>query len=225
MTTEDKNDATTAVTHPTSLNELLGQSMSLTDVIHNHELSNQLEEWSIRSILTTPGVKQGFIAAAICTAVAIPSRRLFLHVCRRRLNLGTVLPDLIATPLLTLLTLQCTLLSGSCYGSAAYLDRLAQIPTTAPSPMADAICNDPAFIRAMTGASTDQPRYQQFAESKKIRSWDPRTSNVLALDKALQSCRERLDYQQQIKNASAAEDDKLQVERESRPASRWFGWK
>lgn len=94
---------------------------------------------------------------------------------------------------MTVVTAQCCLWAGSVYGSAAYLQRLAEIPVTTPSPTVDAICSDPVTVAAIDdplGFSKD------VNNNTKINIWDPREQAVIALQQALNTCRERRAYQE-----------------------------
>ena len=195
--------------------------MNLTDVIRRHEGSSSSgkkptgvedEENYIRKWLTTPGVRQGCFTLVFCTAMAIPTRRWVLQKSRRQF--GTIFPDLVMTPILTLLIAQGTLLAGAFYGSAAYLDRLAQIPITAPSSVADAVCHDTTFIEASSMESSRTSGSRSSSTTSVSNTWDPRKSAVEAMERALQSCRDRRDFQQQ-EAASAAENDTIDSQRSS----------
>ena len=234
MTRDENEEATVATTRqvsptttmpaPATSQDLLHQqlllAMSLTDVIRRHEddgaggavsSSNssssstkqpEAEDSYLQKLLTTPGVRQGCFTLIFGTAVAIPTRRWILQKTRR--SLGTIFPDLVTTPILTLLTAQCTLLVGAFYGSAVYLDRLAQIPVTAPSRVADVVCHDIQFVEA----SRNSLNLESSTSSNSNSSWDPRTSTVEAMKRAVQSCRERRDIQRQQAGKNSEEEER-----------------
>ena len=195
------------------LHEQLLLAMNLTDVIRRHEGSSssgkkppgEEEENYIRKWLTTPGVRQGCFTLVFCTALAIPTRRWVLQKSRRQF--GTIFPDLVMTPILTLLIAQGTLLAGA---------QLAQIPITAPSSVADAVCHDTTFIEASSMESSRTSGSRSSSTTSVSNTWDPRKSAVEAMERALQSCRERRDFQQQQQQAaSAAENDAIDSQRSS----------
>jgi hypothetical protein len=217
-TPPDAQPATTTFTRE----QQLRTAMKLTDVIRRQEalLQPTLDGdndplQSLRNFLETPGVKQGCMAATVCVGVLLPTRRFLLRVANQRLNLGTILPDLILTPALTVATAQFSLWAGSVYGSAAYLLRIAEIPVTTPSPTVDAICSDPVTLAAF-----ENPLWfsQGVISNTKNNSWDPREHAVLALQQALCTCRERHSYQE--KEAAFA-SDKTQSTFKSNRTSWW----
>jgi len=173
-----------------ALTQQVGMAMNLTDVIRKYEPERDPEEGRVRQFLTTPGVQQGFVMLVLCTAVCIPTRRFVLHVSNKHLRLGTVFPDLMISPVLAMVTAQLSLFTGSCYGSAAYLDRLANIPVDSPSTTADAVCHDDKFLQALSADSVAHVVVE-------TKSWDPRQGTVQSLQRALQSCRERNVFRSQ----------------------------
>jgi len=210
-------------------------AMDLTDVIRKHNApvtNDEKNNGFLRTFLMTPGVQQGFFTLFLCTAVAVPTRRFVLSVSKRQLNLGTVFPDLMITPALAMLTAQFALFTGSCYGCAAYLDRLANIAPTAPSPIADSVCNDPKFTQAATVNSNhgDAPPLLQLPDEDSS-SWDPRVSAVESMRRALQSCRERRAFQQQqqLQDNNTAVNESQQgdnaLEKEMSTTTRISWWK
>lgn len=191
------------------LNQQVALAMDLADVIRKHNASTANEEKKdgfLRNFLMTPGVQQGFFTLCVCTAVAVPTRRFVLSVSKRQLNLGTVFPDLMISPALAMLTAQCALFTGSCCGCAAYLDRLANISPTAPSPIADAVCSDRKFTHAAMNSNQHAPPLLLLDEHN--NSWDPRVSAVESLRRALQSCRERRALQQQEQHQQQVQEGK-----------------
>lgn len=207
----------------------LQTAMQVTDVIRRHEaatsaaaaaspstdsMKNDDPLQPLRNFLDTPGVMQGCMVATVCLGVFVPARRLLLRIADQQWKLGTIFPDLVLTPTMAVATAQCSLWAGSVYGSAAYLQRLAEIAantTTTQSLTVDAICND-----AITGTATatilesrrlddegeanfyDNASYSESKTSSDV-SWDPREQTINALQRALKACRERREYQERYR--------------------------
>jgi hypothetical protein len=177
--------------------------MELTDVIRRHEAPKPVEDdplQPLRNFFETPGVMQGCMAAAVCLGIFVPARKSLLRVADQQMKLGVILPDLIVTPTMALFTAQCSLFAGSVYGSAAYLQRLAEMSAEQKSPTVDAICNDPVVVTAL-GNPMDS-WFDAVDNNGSNSSWDPREQAVSALQCALKACRERREYQEREAAAS-----------------------
>jgi hypothetical protein len=187
----------------------LWTAIQIADVIRRHEVAHQAPQQPaaaaasqkddplhpLRTFLETPGVQQATVALVACLTFAIPTRRFVLHRADRYWKLGTIFPDLIVTPTLAIATAQCTLYVGSVYGSMTYLNRLAQVASTnstrsPPSSTLNAICNDPVVIAATNENAGNESFQSNITHSSSFNDWDPRYQAVLALEKALQACRE-----------------------------------
>lgn len=178
----------------------LKTAMQLADVICRHEAATRPTDvqsdnfalsW-LRNSLEAPGVVHGCGVAAVCLCVLLPARRHFLRIADQQLKLGATFPDLIATAAVAVTTAQCSLWAGSVYGSAAYLERLADIPSTTASQTVDAICND-AAVTAVLESRLDTSTIRHADEDGS--GWDPRVKTVAALQRALKACRERRLHQ------------------------------
>ena len=204
MVVDEENSSSPADSSPGSaLYNQLRISMALADLIRKQEPQRDTptEQNRIRTFLLTPGVQQGFLTAVALTAVFVPVRRLFLRVAKNELNLGTIFPDLVVTPVMAMLTAQTALFVGSCYGSKAYLERLVTAAAsttsggdTSNSSMADAVCDAPVTVAAM---KLNYPKLWDgdYSSSSSSNSWDPRVQTVVSLQRALQRCRERREMQ------------------------------
>jgi len=231
---DDKSKASPASASPSTqgtggsnaspLMQQVALAMDLTDVIRKHDApttEEQKDKGFFRNFLMTPGVQQGVFTLFLCTAIAVPTRRFVISVSKRQLNLGTIFPDLMISPALAVLTAQSALFAGSCYGSAEYLDRLAKTAPTAPSKIADSVCNDPKFTNAsLINSNHDLSLLLQLDEQKN-NSWDPRTSAVESLRRALQSCQKRRAFQQQQQDYSSASFDQDGDAQETTRISWW----
>jgi hypothetical protein len=211
-----ENSATSPTEEHYQKDDGLWHAMQIADVIRRHEIEAQLHRTAkeakkppvtprqepfdplqpLRSILETPGVQQACFATILGVAVALPTRRFIMRVADRNWNLGTIFPDLVVTPTLAITVAQCALWTGSVYGSAAYLHRLADIASatgTSQSATLDSICNDPTLVSA---AHWEREQFVNVVHTESDgSSWDPRYATLLGLERALKACRERRELQ------------------------------
>lgn len=178
----------------------------------------------LRTCLETPGVKEGVSTAALCLVILIPGRQWLLRTADRHWQLGTIFPDLIVTPTCAVIVAQCSLWSTSVFGSATYLNRLADIASPPPtnnqsleqkqqqhplahllphSPTVDSICNDPVMVEAMKSRPNKAACHDN-SSSSSMNNFDPREQTLLALDRALTACQVRLKAQELVSNAAGA---------------------
>jgi hypothetical protein len=211
-----ENSATSPTEKQYQKEDGLWNAMQIADVIRRHEIDAQLHRNAeeaknspitpqqepfdplqpLRSILETPGVQQACFATALGIAVALPTRRYIMRVADRNWKLGTIFPDLVVTPMLAITVAQCALWTGSVYGSAAYLHRLADIANatgTSQSATLDSICNDPIVLST---AHWEKEPFANVVHTKSdVRSWDPRYATLRGLERTLKACRERREHQ------------------------------
>jgi hypothetical protein len=152
----------------------------------------------LRKLLEVPGVVPGCVAAGCGIAFMIPVRRSLLRVCDKYWNLGTVFPDLLVTPMITIYVAQCSMWIGSLYGSSFYLNKLASFPAEAPSHTVDTICKDPIIMNAalrIPQSSTSQSMQEKQSPATSLSNlfgqWDPREKVLLTLQDAVRSCQKR----------------------------------
>jgi hypothetical protein len=211
-----ENSVTSPAEKQYQTNDGLWKAMQIADVIRRHEIEAQLHQKAeeaknspvnphqepfdplqpLRSILETPGVQQACFATVLGVALALPTRRFIMRVADRNWKLGTIFPDLIVTPTLAITVAQCALWTGSVYGSAAYLHRLADIASatgTSQSATLDSICNDPTVVSAAHWEK--EPFLNVVRTESEVGSWDPRYATLLGLERALKACRERREHQ------------------------------
>jgi hypothetical protein len=151
-----------------------------------------------------PGVVEGLSVAVATGCLLLPVRRLALTAVGKRLELFT---DLVVTPAHCIVAATAGLYATSLYGSREYLRQLAQVPPTAPSETAGAICQEvlrmpsipPSQRNDATGIITN-PADTRILDG--AASWDPRVQTLQALQQALESCERRQEYQK-----SLAEED------------------
>ena len=106
-----------------------GEMDDTTTTVASSKQSISAQPHSFRSPVP-PGVVEGATAFVLTSFLLLPVRRLAIRLAGKQLN---VLTDLVVTAGQAVLAANAGLYAGSLYGSRVYLEKLAQIPPTAPS--------------------------------------------------------------------------------------------
>lgn len=167
------------------MNEALADAMSFADVIRKHVVdateqgslqAPTQEYWSLQVLQsTTPGLVAGCIMGATVFGMSVPLRSALFRRWQPAAGFDRTLADLLMTTTQLYAAGTSGLYTMSLIGSHTYLKQLASIPSTAPSPTADAICSQ---VPSAEYAWND-------------RTWDPRHATLRAYSQALASCRSR----------------------------------
>lgn len=131
-----------------------------------------------RLLFNAPGAKEGLATAALCVGVLLPIRRVVLRLGRQN-NLAD-LPDLIFTPVIAIVALQCSLRVASLCGARTYLERVPHMNAET----LHSLCSDATLQEIM------QQKVEPPAEAKSV-IWDPEAQALQAFHKALSTCKQR----------------------------------
>ena len=171
----------------------LEHAMKLADITRKEYMgSNKNDEGSS---YFPPGTLEGFSACAITAVTLFPLRGAILRFASRQPGGKSFkhFADIVISVTHALAATNAGLFVGSLYGSRAYLETLSNEPPSSDCTVTDRICNSmwsdvvpPNFATKSMG-------------SEALASWDPRIQTMNSLQQAIETCRQRKEYQANIK--------------------------
>ena len=178
-----------------SRNETLSlpHAMKAADLIRQQYADDgKIEPSSSSSFISAipPGLIQGVSAFALTAMALVPVRRVLLHQAGKEPAFRHFV-DLVISVGHALAATQVGFLAGSLYGSRCYLDKFAEIPPSADSPVHDRICD--TLWRSILPTQLNESGFRTTNNSM-VASCDPRIKTMESLQHTIVNCQRRKNY-------------------------------